>query len=335
MVRVRGDQRGVDIDDRPATARLGRPAGGAVHPPIAGAVTYARVSSPVEVTVAEAMSITTKDRVMLAAVAAGVRPVRRLQDGRCWFRRRLGRWRWIGLIREVRRLKAEASAAGEHLAQTLLTSIGRPLADELPWIERIEAERARIETSHRQVGWKAGKPASVAMIARRGSVPKRDGVFLLKLVRAYGPSRGLELGTCVGVSAAYQGSGMQLNGSGELITLEGYRDLADQARELWRDVCLDNVIVVSGRFQHSLPAVLESGRVDYAFVDGNHQEAATIEYFEQIAARANPGAVLVFDDIYWSPGMLRAWEQIRRDPRIAAHAAISRFGVVVFSRTVA
>lgn len=259
----------------------------------------------------------------------------RLQHSRWWFRRLLGRSRRAGLIWEVRRLEAEGSEGGQRLAQALRVSIGRPRSDEVPLAERIETERARIEASDREVRWKEGKPASVAMIARRGSVPRRDGVFLLKLVRAFAPRRGLELGTCVGVSAAYQAAGMQLNGFGELITLEGNRDLADQAHEFWRGVRLDNVTAVVGRFQHSLPGVLASNRVDYAFVDGSHHEAATIEYFERIAARANPGAVLVFDDITWSPSMLRAWERIRQDPLTAAHAAIGRFGVVVLSPTIA
>ncbi|HEX2362901.1 MAG TPA: class I SAM-dependent methyltransferase [Jiangellaceae bacterium] len=169
------------------------------------------------------------------------------------------------------------------------------------------------------------------MIAKRSSVPPKDGFVLLALVRAFGPGRGLEMGTSVGVSAAYQASGMHLNGSGELVTLEGHHDLVEQARELWRSLGLVNVTAVVGRFDNSLPRVLRANRLDYAFIDGNHHETATVQYFERIAARANPGALLVFDDITWSPGMLRAWKRIRRDPRIAAHATTGRFGVVVLS----
>jgi predicted O-methyltransferase YrrM len=172
------------------------------------------------------------------------------------------------------------------------------------------------------------------VIARRSSVPRREGIVLQSLVRAFAPVRGLELGTSVGVSAAYQASGMRLAGRGELVTLEGHRDLAEQARELWSRLGLSNVTAIVGRFRDSLPHVLADGAPDYAFVDGNHQEAATVGFFDDIAARASPAALLVFDDINWSPGMKRAWQHIRDDERVTAHATTGRFGVVVLSNSV-
>jgi predicted O-methyltransferase YrrM len=169
------------------------------------------------------------------------------------------------------------------------------------------------------------------MIAQRTSVPPKEGVLLFTLVRTFAPSRGLELGTSVGVSAAYQASAMRLNGKGELVSLEGHRGVVEQAREFWARVGLDNVTAIVGRFDESLPRVLADGIIDYAFIDGNHQEAATIAYFEDITTRASPGALLVFDDIAWSPGMVRAWQRIREDKRVAAQAVAGRIGMVILS----
>jgi predicted O-methyltransferase YrrM len=63
----------------------------------------------------------------------------------------------------------------------------------------------------------------------------------------------------------------------------------------------------------------------------NISGAATLAYFDRITARANPGALLVFDDIKWSPGMRRAWQRIRTDTRVAVHSGTGRFGVVILS----
>jgi predicted O-methyltransferase YrrM len=245
-------------------------------------------------------------------------------------RRLVRRWRPISMG-DVRRLEAEGSSDSLRLARVLRQSIGPERDDERPVIERIERERARMEASQLQVRWKSGSTASLATIARRGSVPRRDGVLLLKLVRAFGPKRAIEMGTCVGVSAAYQASGMRLSSGGELVTLEGYADLAAQASQTWSNLDLDKVTVTVGRFDETIPGVLAAEQPDYAFVDGNHNENATMRYFEQIAARACPGALLVFDDIDWSLGMCRAWDRIRADSRSGAHAVVGRFGVVVLS----
>ena len=81
-----------------------------------------------------------------------------------------------------------------------------------------------------------------------------------------------------------------------------------------------------GRFEDALDDALTGG-VDYAFVDGDHNEEPTFGYFERISAAATPGAVIVFDDIRWSDGMARAWERIVADERIAVGVSLDRMGI--------
>lgn len=244
-----------------------------------------------------------------------------------------GGWRRrFRVLAEIWRLRRGGRPEAKQLGHALMrASFSLLRRDERKVIGLIESERRRVESSDQQVSWKNGELAWVSMIARRTSVPRKEGILLLTLVRAFAPSRGLELGTSIGVSAAYQASAMRLNGTGKLVSLEGYRDLVEQARELWARIGLDNVTAVIGRFDKSLPRVLADGALDYAFIDGNHQEAATIVYFDEISARANPGALLVFDDINWSPGMQRAWRWICDDARVAVHAVAGRFGMVILS----
>jgi len=60
-----------------------------------------------------------------------------------------------------------------------------------------------------------------------------------------------------------------------------------------------------------LPQVLrESAPFGFIFIDGHHEEQATLNYFEEIIPYAGQNAIFLFDDIYWSIGMNRADRRI-------------------------
>ena len=75
--------------------------------------------------------------------------------------------------------------------------------------------------------------------------------------------------------------------------------------------------MVTGRFQDTLQGVLqERAPVDYAFIDGHHDEHATLRYFDQIHPHLAETALVIFDDVAWSAGMRRAWDALQADERI-------------------
>lgn len=260
------------------------------------------------------------------------------------------------LARGFSRLRIRlALPAAAPAAQRLLQVIDRVLADDFPagdrqWFARIEALRGELSASTRPIAlvdFGAGGPndrrsaeemrrgirvdSTVGAVCRLASKPPFWARLLFAVVREYEPQRGVELGTCLGLSAAYQGAAMQLAGNGgTLRTLEGADSLAEKSRENLAALRLDNVAVVAGRFEQTLGNVLqEAGRIDYAFVDGHHDEQATIAYFRQLLPYLAPGAVLVFDDISWSPGMARAWQVISADPRVRVAVDLRAVGVCV------
>lgn len=163
---------------------------------------------------------------------------------------------------------------------------------------------------------------------RRTSVPETYGLLLFRLVRELHPSVALELGTSLGISAAYQAAALELNEQGRLVTLEGAPALAERARANLDRLGLRRVEVRSGRFQDLLePTLRELGRAGFAFVDGHHDGPATVAYSELMLPRLAEGAVVVFDDIAWSPGMRRAWERIRAHGAVRVAFKLGRMGV--------
>ena len=140
----------------------------------------------------------------------------------------------------------------------------------------------------------------------------------------------LELGTSLGITAAYEAAALTLNGTGRLVTLEGADTIASLASQNLAGVGLTNVTIVVGRFQDTLDGVLRDHRpIDYAFVDGHHDERATVRYFQQILPALAPRAVLVFDDIAWNTGMVRAWKAVSEHPAVVLAVDLGAMGICV------
>ena len=170
----------------------------------------------------------------------------------------------------------------------------------------------------------------IAEVCRSASKPRFWALFLFRMIRALRPVKCLELGTSLGFSASYQAAALQMNGSGELVSLEGDGSLAKIAAGNFIALGLDNARVVVGRFEDTLPAALEAMKpVDYVFIDGHHEEKATLNYFEILYPFLADGAVVVFDDISWTPGMKRAWNTIAADQRVSFCLDLHTIGVAV------
>lgn len=256
--------------------------------------------------------------------------------------RRVVAWR---TRREAARLRWAGSDEAHALAD-VLDAVQRSAADpdEAAWMTRIEALRERLcgldeQVTFRDYGagsrWQPEAPASpfrtvtcTVEAVNRSSAPPHEAHVLFHLIRRFRPAQCLELGTCLGISAAYQAAALAMNGAGRLITLEGGAALARRASNHLAELGLRNVEVVVGPFQNTLPGVLTTyGPFDYAFVDGHHDPNATRAYIDQITPQLNEGAVLIVDDVAWSVGMRKAWNVLANDPRLSVTADLWTFGI--------
>lgn len=255
-------------------------------------------------------------------------------------------WRLHGLGREGGALSAPVA----HALRAVLRD--DPSPEERDWFVRIERLRAELDASDTPVlrlDYGAGSPGAgrtaeemlagvetpdtIGHVARLTSKPPFWGRVLFNLVRHTRPASCIEMGTSLGISAAYQAAALELNGTGALVTLEGAPAIAELAREHLARLGLGRAEVVVGRFQDTLPSVLEARRpVDYVFVDGHHDEHATLGYFQRLLPFLADSALLVFDDIAWSDGMRRAWATLARDPRVTTAVGLGPVGLCLIHR---
>lgn len=174
----------------------------------------------------------------------------------------------------------------------------------------------------------------VSQICQNGGLPPLWNRLLFKLIRRTERKNGLELGTSLGMSAAYQGRALAMNGpGGRLATLDGAAPLVEIAKENWAKLGVDNVTPRVGKFQDTLLEVLKERKpIDYAFIDGHHDEEATLNYYRDLLPYVADGAVLVFDDILWYEGMKRAWKRLIEQPNVSCAVDLKVLGVVVVSQ---
>jgi predicted O-methyltransferase YrrM len=157
---------------------------------------------------------------------------------------------------------------------------------------------------------------------------------LFKIIRKLEPQSCFELGSCVGVSASYQASALKLNGKGKLVTLEGSPAISNIANETFASLEIGNASIVTGPFHETLSDTLESSKpIDFFFNDGHHDHDAVLQYFNLAMPFLSNDAIIVFDDISWSPGMREAWLEIENDERVSASIDLSTIGIVLVNRT--
>lgn len=169
------------------------------------------------------------------------------------------------------------------------------------------------------------KHRSVSEIVRTSAKNRAQCKVLAQIIEYVKPEVALELGTSFGISYAYMANAVP---TATFVTIEGASPIAEVASNNLSSLGIFGNIQV-GNFDQVLPKVLNNlHTVDFVYVDGNHQEVSTINYFNKIVGHLSKTGCIVFDDIYWSEGMMRAWKTICDDKRVSLSVDFYHFGLV-------
>lgn len=253
---------------------------------------------------------------------------------------------------------AEMRASDHTFAQAMADVVedviqNRIAPDEQPHVDAIERRRAALEASEDDISYMdfgaatrdgsqspeemyegVERSRSVGHLCRRTSKPYRSALLLHKLLRKTRSASCLELGSCLGISASYQAAALELNGAGRLITMEGAAPVAALAQKTIDQLGHGRVKIVVGRFQDTLDGVLADEQpFDYAFIDGHHDGPATVDYYQRILPTLSDGAVVVYDDIRWSDGMLDAWNELKQHENVEVSVDLVDIGICWIART--
>ncbi|MEL6811804.1 MAG: class I SAM-dependent methyltransferase [Bacteroidota bacterium] len=168
---------------------------------------------------------------------------------------------------------------------------------------------------------------SIAAIARNAGISKKRQQLLFRLARYFKPALSLELGTSLGLATVALSIG---NTHGRVITLEGCPNTAAKAQELFSEFQLEKIQLKTTTFE----TFFENPSIGYdlVFIDGNHDKTNTLSYFDLLRKSAHNDTVLIFDDIYWSPEMTEAWNEIIAHPEVTVSIDTYQWGLVFFRK---
>ena len=169
----------------------------------------------------------------------------------------------------------------------------------------------------------------VSEITTYAAIPSKYGKLLYRLVQKFKPETVLELGTSTGISTLY----LALANDSRVVSIEGNKSISSVAKDNFIKAGCTNIEILTGEFSSQLPvAINKLQKIDFAFIDGNHQYQPTIDYFNLIKNNSEENSIFIFDDIYWSQGMTQAWEKIKVDKVVKVSMDFYRLGIVFLKK---
>lgn len=236
-------------------------------------------------------------------------------------------------------LLTSATKHGVHspFVYDFVTQVIEPRQDlgQYGWIEQIRKRMlqsdALIEVDDFGASAKKKYTKKLSSIVAQSVGKSKDLQLLQRICKAFNPEFSVELGTNVGISTLYQGSVLQ---GGHFFSLEGSKSFADIAKFNIEEAGLtENLTVVEGEFSETLPSILNMlPRLDYAFIDGNHQYEPTLQYFDMMLSKVHNNSIIVFHDINWSADMQRAWAAISNYKEVNVTIDLFDLGIVFFRK---
>lgn len=159
--------------------------------------------------------------------------------------------------------------------------------------------------------------------------------LLYRLIRHMKAETILELGTSLGINTLYLSSASP---AGKVYTLEGCPQTAATARKVFQQYQAlsmeqhQNIRLEEGPIDEMLPKLLREQQptLDAAYLDANHTYEASIRYFKLLLPHLHNNSFVVVDDIYWSPGMKKAWKEMQQHPRVSLSLDLYKVGILFF-----
>jgi len=175
---------------------------------------------------------------------------------------------------------------------------------------------------------KSNQP-SIKSLAKNSLKPKKYAKLIGQFAKYINAKTIIELGTSLGTTTLYISL---LNPSASIITLEGSPAVAKIAQEQFNKLNAKNIQIKIGNFNDTFPKLLEEKpHPDLIFIDGNHTYEATMRYFKLALNNCPKNSFLIFDDINWSGGMKKAWDEIKRHPKVSISMDFFFLGIVSFN----
>ena len=147
---------------------------------------------------------------------------------------------------------------------------------------------------------------SISQIARSAVSPQYKCTLLSSLIEWSGATKILELGTSLAISTSYIAIGSSVD---HVDTVEGSSSISAVNSQ---DEHSQKILFHNQSFQSFIDVGIDKGsKYDCIVLDGHHELEPTLSYVRQFRQLLKPAGVIIMDDIYWSQGMTKAWQELK------------------------
>lgn len=201
--------------------------------------------------------------------------------------------------------------------------------------QKIESLRGEMKMDKRIInvqdfGTGFDRQRKVSDIANKSLKSEKYGQLLFRIVNYFKSKNILELGTSLGITTLYLASSST---NTKCVSMEGCAQIARIASENFNKLNLKNIEILVGNIDDSLPQFLnDCEKLDLIFFDANHRSEAVLNYFELCLGKVDDNSIVIFDDIYWSADMEKAWKIIKNHPKVKSTIDLFQIGIVFFNQ---
>ncbi|MES2395229.1 MAG: class I SAM-dependent methyltransferase [Bacteroidota bacterium] len=175
------------------------------------------------------------------------------------------------------------------------------------------------------------KIIKISRIAKLDTLPSKYSQLLFRLVNHFMPPKIIEIGTSFGTSTAYMASA---NSKNSIITIEKDEEIAEIAKQNFKQLKLKNIEQRSGNIESILKTIVTSDQnLVFVCFDGHHCKQDLLNYFYLCIEKATEESVFVFENMYLSPELKEAWNEIKNDNRVTVTLDLFFMGLVFFRKT--
>ncbi|WP_375577988.1 class I SAM-dependent methyltransferase [Marivirga tractuosa] len=168
----------------------------------------------------------------------------------------------------------------------------------------------------------------VKSIARHSLSSAKFSRFLFRLIQDFKFENIIELGTSLGINTAYLATA---NPEASIFTFEADPNALKIAKEINKEH--ENILFYAGDISNSLPNTLQNSnpKIDLVYADANHTNEASINYFNIISPYLTSQSIYILDDIHWSAGMQKAWEELKGRKEVTSSIDLFDAGLLFFN----
>lgn len=200
--------------------------------------------------------------------------------------------------------------------------------------QEIEQERLRLINSNESVlftdlGTGNDRPLLISKIAKSTLSDKKISSFLFRVINHFDFTQVIELGTSLGINTCYLASA---NTKAKITTFEGCPNIQKIAKETAHNLSIKNIDFILGDINQTLSQqLLKTKKIDLFYIDANHTYEATMNYYNMCFPFFHQNTIVILDDINWSIGMDKAWNEIKNSKAVTISINLFRTGILFYN----